>query len=1183
MRKLLVGFVLLFAGIINVSGQQFFNLTSDDVKIDRILPCFQYSYPLGVDYSDSIYSISIEYPEYMDMSEQDILKYKSITSDTLPSSPIISQNVSLDKDKGFLDISFIPIVYRNGKYQKIVSFMLKKTSSAVHKAKSATLQTRSTTSSERYASHSVLATGEWAKIRVSKSGVFQLTSELIKKAGFSDLSKVKIYGYGGAMQPEALTADYIKSTDELKEVPTCTIGGKRLFYAQGPISWSTTDTKIRTRNPYSDYGYYLITESDTEPTSVDSTSFVSSFYPSGDDYHTLYEVDNYAWFSGGRNLFDSYKYSSGSSKTYTLTSPGFTSSGSVTVALTADKYTVASISVNDSVVGTMYINAPGEYEKASETTQTFSVKNIQSSNKILVTETSGGTMRLDYISLYYDQPKKEPKLSTDAFSVPDYLYRITNQDLHADSAYDMVIIVPLSGKLTAQAERLKELHESKDTMRVRIVPADELYNEFSSGTPDASAYRRYMKMLYDKSENDADRPKYLVLFGDGAWDNRMLTSDWTSYDPDDFLLCYESDNSFSETDCYVDDGYFCLMNDGEGGSLYSDKPDIAVGRFPVRDAAEAKIMVDKVISYRNNENAGNWQSKVCILADDGTLGDGDQNIHMTGAEKVAKIVESARPDFIVKRIYWDAYPRVSTSTGDRYPEVAKVLKQLMNKGALIFNYTGHGSPAAFSHEYVLTTSDFKETSSTHLPLWVTASCDIMPFDGQTENIGEQALLNSGGGALAFYGTTRTVYSSYNSIMNTAFTTYVLGSTDGVRNSIGEAVRLAKNELINKKTDTSANKLQYTLLGDPALVLSYPSSAAVVDDINGTSVSSGRTIQIKAGSKVTVNGHISKNSSLDTSFNGILTSTVRDCVDTVVCKNNVGGSGALFTYQDRPNTLYTGNDSVKNGTFSFVFAVAKDISYNNGSGMINLYAVNNDLSEEAGGYSDDFTLGGSDIAKNDSLGPSIYCYLNSSSFVNNGNVNTTPYFVAQVADNDGINASGNGIGHDLELIIDGDMSQTYVLNDYFQYDFGSYTSGTVGYSIPELTEGLHQLKFRAWDILNNPSTAELSFYVVSALSPNFFSVDCTNNPATSTTTFIINHDRSGSNVDIELDIFDLSGRQLYKTTTSETASSNTSTLTWDLTTDSGAKLQTGVYLYRIRLGSDGSDKVSKAQKLIIINN
>ncbi len=1182
MRRLLVGVIFLLSCIANVNAQQFFNLTSDDVKIDRILPCFQYSYPLGTNYSDSTYSVSVEYPEYIDMSAQDILKYKSITNDTPPQSPNVNQGLSLDRDNGFLEISFVPIVCRGGKYQKIVSFMLKIKSSAIQKTKVASFLTRSTASTSRYTSHSVLANGNWAKIRVSKSGVFQLTSELIKKAGFTNLNKVKIYGYGGAMQPEVLTADYLKKTDDLEEVPTCTMGGKRLFYAQGSVSWSTTSTKARTRNPYSDYGYYLITESDEEPASVDSTSFVNSFYPSGDDYHTLYEIDNYAWYSGGRNLFDSYQYSSGSSKTYTLASPGLTNNGSVSIALTASAYTVASISVNDSVVGSMSMSAPGSYETATKTIQTFNIGNIQTSNKIQISETSGGTMRLDYISLYYSTPKKEPKLSTETFPTPEYLYRITNQDLHADSAYDMVIIVPMTGYLTTQAERLKELHEQKDSMRVRIVPTDELYNEFSSGTPDANAYRRYMKMLYDKADNEEDRPKYLILFGDGAWDNRMLTSDWSSYSPDDFLLCYESENSFSETDCYVDDGYFCLMNDGEGGSIYTDKPDVAVGRFPVRDASEAKIMVDKVISYRNNENAGNWQSNVCVLGDDGTLEDGNQNIHMIGAEKIAKITESTHPDFIVKRIYWDAYPRVSTSTGNRYPEVSKILKQLMTKGALIFNYTGHGSPTAFSHEYVLTLNDFKETISSHLPLWVTASCDIMPFDGQTENIGEQALLNSGGGAIAFYGTTRTVYSSYNSVMNTAFTRYVLGSTNGVRNSIGEAVRLAKNELVNNQTDTSANKLQYTLLGDPALVLPYPTLDAIIDDINGTSVSSGKEIQIKAGSKVVVNGHIGKQAALNTSFNGILTSTVRDCVDTVVCRNNVQGSGELFTYQDRPNTLYTGNDSVKNGKFSFVFAVTKDIKYSNGTGMINLYAINNDLSEEAGGYSDEFIIGGSDVEQSDSLGPSVYCYLNSSSFVNNGNVNTTPYFVAQVADNSGINASGNGVGHDIALIIDGDMSQTYVLNDYFQYDFGSYTSGTVGYSIPELTEGYHKLKFRVWDVLNNSSTAELGFNVVSALMPNFFSVDCTNNPATTTTTFIINHDRSGSNVNIELDIFDLSGRQLYKTTTSETASTNTSTLTWDLTTESGSKLQTGVYLYRIRLSSDGSDKVSKAQKLIIIN-
>lgn len=1184
MRRIIVWLLLLLAYICDVKAQQFFNLTSDEVKVDSILPCFCHSFNLGRNYSDSTYTIQIEYPEYIDMTIQDINKYKLISKKNLPYTPEVNKSISIDRKRASLEVNFIPLVYQNGKYKKLVSFMLRLNSSPISNSKSLLIKTRSEDSNERYSSHSVLASGQWAKIRVPASGIYQLTPSLIQKAGFTDISKVKVYGYGGALQPELLTDEYIRSTDDLKEVTTCSIGGKKLFYAKGPISWNSPNANIRTRNPYSDYGYYLITQQESKANTVDSTTFVNSFYPSEDDYHTLYEIDNYSWYAGGRNLFDSYKYTVGSSKSYTMASSGLSSNGNITVALTADALTIASVYVNDSIVGSITISKPGSYEVACESTNTFSLNNIQPSNTVKIVEASGGNMRLDYLSLYYDKPKSIPQLTTTEFPQPDYLYRVNNQDLHADSALDMVIIVPMSGKLTEQAERLKALHQQRDSMRVQVVPADELYNEFSSGTPDANAYRRYMKMLYDKATTERDMPKYLILFGDGAWDNRMLTSDWKQYKPDDYLLCYESENSFSETECYVDDGYFCLLDDGEGADLLGkDKPDIAVGRFPVRDAFQAKIMVDKAIDYRDNKNAGSWQTSVCILGDDGTIQDGDQNIHMIGAEKVAKIVETSHPEFIVKRIMWDAYNRVTTSTGNRYPEVQKIIKQNMSKGALIFNYTGHGSPDAISHEYVLTTNDFKEATSMRLPLWVTASCDIMPFDGQIENIGEQAVLNPDGGAIAFYGTTRTVYSNYNSIMNNAFTSYVLGSTNGIRNTIGESVRLAKNELINKATDTSANKLQYTLLGDPALTLPYPKMTVCIDSINAMPANSGMPIQIKAGSKVSVKGHVEDNLIKNTSFNGIITSTVRDGLDTVVCKNNVGGSGSNFTYTDRTNTLYVGNDSVKNGSFSFLFAVTKDINYSNSNGIINLYAVNSDFTQEAGGYNSNFILGGSDTIKTDSLGPSIYCYLNSPSFENNGNVNKTPYFVAQVNDNDGVNSSGSGIGHDIELVIDGDMSQTYILNDYFKYDFGSYTSGSVGYSIPELTIGKHKLKFRVWDVLNNSSTSELDFNVESGLSPILFSVGCTNNPASTSTTFIVNHDRAGSNIDIELDIFDLSGRQLYKTTTTETPSINTSTITWDLTTDGGARLQTGVYLYRIRLRSDGSEQVSKAQKLIVINN
>ena len=252
-------------------------------------------------------------------------------------------------------------------------------------------------------------------------------------------------------------------------------------------------------------------------------------------------------------------------------------------------------------------------------------------------------------------------------------------------------------------------------------------------------------------------------------------------------------------------------------------------------------------------------------------------------------------------------------------------------------------------------------------------------------------------------------------------------------------------------------------------------------------------------------------------------------------------------------------------------------------MINIYAVNKDKTLSANGYSKDFIVGGTETVDNDSIGPSIFCYLNSPSFMNGGNVNSTPYFVAQISDEDGINTTGTGIGHDLELIIDGEMSKTFVLNDYFVYDFGTFTSGETHYSIPVLKAGPHTLKFRAWDVKNNSTTALLNFNVVEGLQPEFFNVSLTKNPAKESTTFIITHDRAGSVLDVELDIFDMSGRQLWNYSESGTSTGNTYTLKWNLTIDGGRKLQTGVYLYRVRISSDGSSQASKAKKLIVVGN
>jgi hypothetical protein len=1180
-------------------AQGFINLTAQEVRIDSLLPVYTYQQQLGPHYADSTYTVSIEYPEFIDMTEADVLRYQQLADGEPGALPEVMQHVCVARKQGLLDVSFCPIVKRDGKYQKLVSFKLN-----VKGSLKAQARTRSDDSLSvepgRYAEHSVLREGTWAKIRIPQSGIYQISSSLLRRCGFADISKVKVYGYGGGLQPERLTEEYLIATDDLKEVPTCLVAGRKLFYGIGSVTWESDSATTRIRNNYSDYGYYFLTDSgDGEPLTLSEEEFGSAFYPMTDDYHSIYEVDDYAWYHGGRKLYDKTLYTIGSPLSYTLSSGGTT--GILSVALSYDGYFDATVSVNDQKVGRIEVNGItvaaskntndvidflDDFSKAADHTWTFPLDSIQTGNNtVTITQTSGGSVRLDYLALTSKQPKAMPDLNSASLPVPEYVYHITNQDHHADTPVDMVIIIPTTQKWLSEAERIKTHHETKDGLRVRIVPADELFNEFSSGTPDANAYRRYLKMFYDRAENEDDMPRYLLLFGDGAWDNRMLISDWKDCNPDDYLLCYESENSFSEVSCYVSDDYFCLLDDEEqiqqnsGRTiLYLGKPDVAVGRFPARTPDEAKTLVDKTIGYANNEHAGPWQNTLMFMGDDG-----NNNAHMITADKIATTVQKNFPSYNIKKVYWDAYTRQSSSTGNSYPDATNLIKSQMAEGALMMNYCGHGISYGISHEFVLRLADFEETTSLRLPLWVTASCDIMAFDGQEENLGESAVLNKKGGAIAFFGTTRTVYANYNELINLGFSQYVLDSTNGVRNSIGEAVRMTKCDLVTYRRDITPNKLQYTLLGDPALVLAAPMQNVVIDEINGLPIDEDSAVQLPAGSIAKVKGHVVNGQTVDESFNGTITASVRDAEENIICRlNDQTEADYPFTFKDRTKTLYNGSDSIQNGVFTLTFAVPKDISYTDGAGLMTLYAVNQAKTSTAHGKNSSFFLNGSSTALNDSIGPSIYCYLNTKSFKNGGKVHTSPFFVAELYDDNGINSSGSSIGHDLELIIDGDMSKTYNLNSYFNYEFGDYRSGTLGFSIPKLDYGHHKLLFRAWDVLNNSSTTELDFEVARGVEPDCISVQCIRDPSTGGATFIITHDRAGCELNVQLDIYDMAGRQLWRYTESGVPADNTYTFDWNLSMDGGRRLQTGVYLFKISISSEGSGQSSKTKKMMITN-
>lgn len=524
--------LLTVCAAIPASAQQFFHLTADELRVDTLsTPQFTHVMPLPEAWRDSVYTVSIVYPEYADMAAADVANYKRLVAEQPDAEPKVETHVTFDRKRASLLAAVNPVVFRDGRYKQLVSFMLRRESRAKFDVRrdAAAYGERADAkvnvwdtlpAAKRYAEHSVLREGRWAKIRVAESGIYQLTSALVRQAGFTDINKVKLYGFGGNLINETLDPKDLVEHDDLKEVATCDVDGKRLFYARGPVSWETETADRRTRNYYSNYGYYFLTEdTSSEPAKVDYDTFVASFYPSPDFYHDIHEQDAFSWYKGGRNFFGAQQVSQGSYMTVDIPENSNATKGNLYVVVTSSNYCKVQVEYNDSVVGTLQTsNSDSQFIYGCESRGTYRVPAVKGTAKVKLSVLSGSNpMRLDMVSMAWDKPRPLPDLKAASFPTPTYVYNIMNQDHHADQQADLVIIIPTSQKLLKQAQRLKAFHEQHDSLKVNLVPADELFNEFSSGTPDASAYRRYMKMLYDRATGEDDRPKYLLLFGDCLW------------------------------------------------------------------------------------------------------------------------------------------------------------------------------------------------------------------------------------------------------------------------------------------------------------------------------------------------------------------------------------------------------------------------------------------------------------------------------------------------------------------------------------------------------------------------------------------------------------------------------------------------------------------------------------------
>jgi hypothetical protein len=768
--------------------------------------------------------------------------------------------------------------------------------------------------------------------------------------------------------------------------------------------------------------------------------------------------------------------------------------------------------------------------------------------------------------------------------VPDAIGAVPNQNLHALPQIDYVILTHKN--FLAEASRLAALHQANG-LDVAVVTTEEVYNEFSSGMQDATAIKRFMKMFYDRAAGDVNlQPQSLLLFGDGTYDPKNRLSGNNNY-----VVTYQFANSENHIAAMVCDDYFGILADN-GAMAGSDLMQISVGRILVSSTTMAKEQVDKIEHYMKNGSQlfsgsaneccmdqsgttfGDWRNNYVLITDD------EENGYFVNidAEPVSDEVYGFNPELNVDKIYSDAYMQTSTAGGARYPEVYDAISNRVERGSLLLNYIGHGGEVGAAEERIITIPQIQSWDNINkLNCFVTATCEFTRFDDPSRvSAGEWIQLNPTGGAIALMTTTRSVTFTVNTATVETFYEHVFSRDANFEPlTFGEIMRRTKNN-----SGIGDNRRSFMLLGDPELKIALPRYKIVVDSINHLDPSIEMDT-IKALSVASIAGHFEDyNGNVLSSLNGVLTPTVFDKPKQTQTLGNDSGS-PVIPFKTQRNAIYKGQATVTNGQFNFDFFVPKDIVYAYGKGKISLYGAS--TTTDANGLDTNFYVGGINTsAPMDNVGPEVELYMNDKNFVNGGITSSSPLLVVEASDEFGINTVGNGIGHDLLAIIDGETANPIVLNDYYVGDLDSYKSGKIKYNLPTLEAGKHYIEVKIWDSNNNSSTARIDFEVREEENVELSHVLNYPNPFTTNTTFFFEHNQSCSNLETQIQIYTVTGK-LVKTINENvpTAGFRVEGISWDGKDEYGDPLAKGVYVYRVTVELATGETASKTEKLFLL--
>jgi hypothetical protein len=1190
-----------------------------------------------------------------------IAELGDLSLENIPEKPNETLKTTISRDQRQTFLSLSPIIREGNSYKRMKSFSYSTNNSTSGSNNSSSFKK----SNSVY--NSVLASGDWYRFYIEKSGVYKISKSFLQSLGFDpskvDPRRIKIYGNGGKMLPLANITYY---PEDLTENAIQIIGESDgifnnedyiLFYGEGLENWNTeSQTNL---NLYATKSYYYITVAGSEGKRIpnfnqptgNSTLELNTF----DDYQ-FHEIDKTNIAHLGRQWFGE-SFDINQEQEFEFSFPNIETSVPVKIelntasaAFTPTSFAVAANGQNIGTINFQALVSNSELkfytQKLASNTSFTGAENI----KIKLTYNNNGVPGskgyLDYINLIakrklsgtgkqfkfqydlagstggivnytisnasgisqiwditdlYNVSKTENSNQATfsfkaslgeirkyiAIDAADYFTplkenqsKIANQNLkgtlfkntqNSFQDIDYVIITPRF--LVSQAEKLANFHRTYSNLNVKVIALENIYQEFSSGKQDIAAIRNCIRYIYDNASSSDKKIKYLNLFGDASFDYKDRITNNNNIVP-----IYQSviSNSTGEAS-FASDDFYGLMDNNEGvvvspfGGI-----DIAVGRMLVSDNAQAGEMVNKVLEYHDVKSYGNWRNNIVMVSDDSDqTSDATLQFHQNN---LSDNISTQKPFLNVDKIILDAYTQEASAGGSRYPKARTDLFNAFEKGALIFNYLGHGGEDGLASERIWEKSDGQNLNNQYkYPLFITITCEFSRFDDPTRpTAGEYTFWNPKGGAISMLTTIRAIGQFNAEDFNDSLSKNLLSYGSNQYTSIAEALRISKNE----NPSSASNVIFY--IGDPALMLAVPKPRINLTKVNDVVISQ-LIPDFKSLAKIKISGEITdENNNLLSNYNGELATAIFDKLITTTTLNNDGYSPAM-SFKILGETIFRGNASVTNGQFEFSFVVPRDIRVPVDYGRISFYSKKNQALENQTGYNTTIKIGGiNENAPQDNISPKVKLYMNDETFVSGGTTNESPFLLAFLEDENGINTA-SGIGHDIVAILDGDVSNPYILNDYYQTKLDDYTNGNLRFPLRNLAPGMHTISFTAWDVYNNPVTSEIQFVVVGDESLTLTHVLNYPNPFSTYTQFWFSHNRPYEPLDVQVQVMTITGKVVWtKNQVINTEGFLSREITWDGRDDFGDRIGKGVYIYKLTVRSNLTNKkAEKYEKLVIL--